>query len=208
MLIGEVYRLRVTNLPLAAGLEVFPTIEVVDRLYPPVGQEGRFPVPIELTQEELELALDGKFVTRVIYLEDPAAALPVAEDPVQQTYFEAASGDNPLEVADRLGRPMAILRLGGRLPEAEGPDATFLFGSPPWVRFTPAAVERIAVPPAERRVPVVEPPADEPGVNDSAASGSANWLSATDDIDSTAIAPLRQPLILSGSTMKPHQVAR
>ena len=27
------------------ALEVYPTIEVIDRLYPPVGQEGRFPIP-------------------------------------------------------------------------------------------------------------------------------------------------------------------
>src|SRR5271169_2319135 len=35
-LIGAVYRLRVTNIPQAEGLEIYPTIEVVDRLYAPV----------------------------------------------------------------------------------------------------------------------------------------------------------------------------
>ncbi len=105
------------------------------------------------------MALEGKFVTRVIYLEDPLTALPVAEDPHEQSYFEVAAHDNPLEVADRLGRPMAILRLGGRLPEAEGPDAAFLFGSPPWVRFHQPAVERVAVPPPARGA---NPPAAPP----------------------------------------------
>ena len=38
-LIGAVYRLRVTNIRLAEGAEVFPTIEVIDRLYAPAGQE-------------------------------------------------------------------------------------------------------------------------------------------------------------------------
>ena len=37
LLIGSVYRLRVTSIPLAEGLEVFPTIEVIDRLYAPLG---------------------------------------------------------------------------------------------------------------------------------------------------------------------------
>lgn len=135
LLIGSVYRLRITNIPLNEGLEVYPTIEVIDRLYPPMGQEFRFPIPIQLTQEELEMALDGKFVTRVIYLEEPHAALPERELPDQQSYFEAREGENPLEVADALGRPMAILRLGGRLPDAEGPDAAFLFGSPPLLKW-------------------------------------------------------------------------
>ena len=53
LLIGSVYRLRVANIPLHEGFEVYPTIEVIDRLYPPVGQEFKFPIPIELTTEEL-----------------------------------------------------------------------------------------------------------------------------------------------------------
>lgn len=131
MLISPVYRLRVTNIPNQEGMEVFPTIELVDRLYPPPGEALRFPVPIELTQQELELALRGKFVTRVIYVEDPLRALPLPEKNNHQSWFEVKAGDNPLEVADRLGRPIAILRIGGRVPDASGPAPNFLFGSPP-----------------------------------------------------------------------------
>jgi hypothetical protein len=144
----------VTNIPRAAGYEVFPTIEVVNRLYPPVGMEARFPVPIELTQEDLELALGGKFVTRIIYLEDPEQALPMAENPNEQQWFEVAPGQDPLEVADRLGRPMAILRIGGRVPVGDDPDAAFMFGSPPFMRY--AAHEDVARPAAAQ-----SPPADD-----------------------------------------------
>ena len=105
LLIGAVYRLRVTNIRLAEGLEVFPTIEVIDRLYPPPGQECRFAIPIELTEEDLKLAIEGKFVTRVIFLEDPRHALPARENPQVQNWFEAAPGQDPLAVADGLGRP-------------------------------------------------------------------------------------------------------
>ncbi|REK15804.1 MAG: hypothetical protein DWQ37_08275 [Planctomycetota bacterium] len=135
MLIGAVYRLRVTNIPEQIGFEVFPTVEVIDRTYPPRGQEFRFPIPVELTQEELEMALAGQFVTRVIYLEDPDNAVPVAREGNEQAYFEVADGDNPLDVADTLGRPVAILRLGARVPGPEGPDATFLYGCPPMVKW-------------------------------------------------------------------------
>ncbi len=148
MLIGSVYRLRVTNIPLQEGLEVYPTIEVIDRLYPPVGQEFRFPIPIELAQEELEMALAGKFVTRVIYLEDPESALPVAQRPDEQSYFEAAEGENPLDVADGLGRPMAILRMGARLPGPEGLDDLFLYGSPPMLKWKPSQSRSLPKSPA------------------------------------------------------------
>lgn len=131
MLIGAVYRFRVTGIPQYEGLEVYPTVEVIDRIYPPVGLESKFPIDIELTQQELEMALDGKFVTRVIYLEDPDTALPVAENPDHQSFYEVRPHEQPLEVADRLGRPVAILRMGGRTPDEGGPDMKFLYGCPP-----------------------------------------------------------------------------
>ena len=139
MLVAPVYRLRVSNIPNHPGAEVFPTVEVIDRLYPPEGQALRFPIPVVLTQEELEMALDGSYVTRVIYLEDPDQALPQAQIDGEQNYFEVVAGDDPLASADRLGRPVAILRIGGRLPGPEGPDQHFLAGSPPvMVHETPA----------------------------------------------------------------------
>lgn len=130
--LGQVYRLRITDIPYEEGREVFPTIELIDRLHPPRGQEVRFAIPIEFTQEDLEMALAGKYVTRVVYLEDPNNALPVSADKVGNESFDALPGEDPLEVADRIGRPMAIIRLGGRLPEdASGVDRAFVGNSPP-----------------------------------------------------------------------------
>lgn len=154
LLIGQVYRLRVMNIPLNGGAEVFPTIEVIDRLYTPRGQERRFPIEIELTLEDLELALAGKFVTRVIYLEDPLSALPIPGDrSKEQNWFEAGAGRDPLAMADELGRPVAILRLGARLPDTtNGPDMNFLFGCPPLVKYPP-------------RVKILPPPRQKPAPN-------------------------------------------
>jgi hypothetical protein len=117
MQIGPVYRLKVTEIPNYPGVEIFPTVEVIDRLHPPPGMLLRYPIPIELTQDELELAADGSFVTRVIYVEDPHQALPVAQRrDSEQRWVEAPHGEDPLVTADRFGRPIAILRIGGRVP--------------------------------------------------------------------------------------------
>jgi len=132
--IGSVYRFKVTRIPKYEGFEVYPSLEVIDRLYPPSGQKWRFPIPIDITQSELELAINGKYVTRVIYLENPNNALPLRQNPDEIQWFEASPSENPLEVADRLGRPVAILRIGGRLPGSEGASDAFLFGSPGWTR--------------------------------------------------------------------------
>ncbi|MEE8450375.1 MAG: hypothetical protein V3R99_00620 [Thermoguttaceae bacterium] len=147
MLIGQVYRIRVMGIPRNPGMEVFPTIEIIDRLYTPRDQMDRFAIPVELTLADLELALQGKFVTRVIYLEDPANALPVPDDPGAQDWFEAAPGQDPLAVADALGRPVAILRLGGRLPDhAARPNEHFLYGCPPVVKYPRRAAAPAPIP--------------------------------------------------------------
>jgi hypothetical protein len=153
-LIGQVYRFKVTRIPLQPGREVFPSVEVIDRLYPPPGKEHQFPIPVQMTQQDLVLALQGKMVTRVIFVEDPKRALPVQEAGGMQNWFEARNGEDPLQVADLLGRPVAILRLGARVPDNQtGPDDDFLYGCPPWqhcpeveVVETPAAEPKDAVP--------------------------------------------------------------
>jgi hypothetical protein len=140
LMVGNVYRLKVTGIPFRPGQEVFPSIEIINRLYPPYGSEARFPLPIELTREELELAIRGQYVVRIIYLENPRTALPSREDPHQQRHFEVGPNQDPLEVADALGRPMAILRIGSRVPEQDNTTGRFVFNSPPWVQL-PAWIE-------------------------------------------------------------------
>jgi hypothetical protein len=174
--IGPVYRFRVTEIPGQPGVEIFPTVELIDRLYPPPGQSLRFPVPIELTQDELRLAAEGRFITRVVYVEDPDLAPAIARDANEQPWVEARAGDDPLVMADSLGRPIAIVRLGGRVPV--GDEAAFTYGAVEPVVFDQAplhqgqpvsasdaqveqAIERIV--PAER-VPTQQLPTVEAGV--------------------------------------------
>lgn len=134
MLIGEVYRCKLTNIDGFPGEEIYPTIEVINRLYPPQGRAAEFPIPIHITQEEIELALDGKYITRVIYLESPDLALPVAQRPDSQRIIEIGPTADPLHAADALGRPMAILRIGSRIPSRDGMDGLG-YGSPPLQRL-------------------------------------------------------------------------
>jgi len=139
MLIGPVYRLKLTRIPRHEGEEVYPTIEVINRLYPPPGLQNHFPIPVHFTQEELTMALSGRLVTRVIYLEDPQSALPVRDTLDQQRYYEVRSEEDPLKAADRLGRPVAIMRMGSRTPEYDSLHQRFLFDCPPLQQLaTPA----------------------------------------------------------------------
>ncbi len=127
--IGEVYRFKVTS---ATGdYIVYPTVELIDRLYPPQGSEQKFPVPVELTESELRLAAAGNFVTRVIYLEDPGNALPYRQDAAgEQDFFEVFPDQDPVEAAFGMGRPVAILRMGSKAPMREEDGTEFSFGNP------------------------------------------------------------------------------
>ncbi len=139
--VGHVYRLRVSQIPNRGLASLYPTIELLDRLHPPIGKETRFPIPVDIAEEDIALALSGKYVTRVIYVEDPQTALPSRDFP-DQRYFEVLPHEDPLEVAGQLGRPIAILRMGSVTPDTSGPDAAFLFASPPLRRFVaPQPVE-------------------------------------------------------------------
>ena len=151
MLVGAIYRFRITGIPRAFGAELYPTVEVIDRTYPPPGLAHRYPIPINLDQEDLDSALEGQMVTRVIFLEDPQTAMPLASEPTDSKAIDIAEYQDALEVADRFGRPVAIVRIGSVTPP-RAPELMpqFFFGYPTW---TPL----VASPPQSTADPAVQP---------------------------------------------------
>ena len=123
---GLVYRFRVDFVDIETPRTLYPSIEIVDRLYPPKGQETQFPIPVVLNENDLAQASGGKMVTKVIYLERAESTVPRLPKETAQPYFDVPGGQDPLQVADGLGRPLAILRMGSRVPtagELAGPSA-------------------------------------------------------------------------------------
>ncbi len=113
---GHIYRLRIADMPEFPGVEVYPSIEILDRLHPPQGREADYPMPVVLTEADIREAINGHMVTRVVYLEQPQLAA-VALDPLRREIPQSVNpADNALQEADKLGRPMIIVRIGGRTP--------------------------------------------------------------------------------------------
>ncbi len=121
---GVGYRLRIFNIPERPGAEVFPVIEVVGHLHRPEGIDpGKYPIRVIFTRDDLDTVLDlGRLVTKVIYLEDPDQALPLRMAKDQIPVVSLNPAEHPLRVASALGRPMAIVRIGGRRPTLEEVD--------------------------------------------------------------------------------------
>ncbi|MGI9473030.1 MAG: hypothetical protein ACR2NZ_15930 [Rubripirellula sp.] len=182
VLVGSVYRFQVTRIPGAEGAELYPTIEVIDRTYPPPGLATRYPIVIQLDQDDFDAAMAGQLVTRVVYLEDPDTATPIEQTPITNRPVEAAEYQDALEVADRLGRPVAIVRIGSVAPPRSlALLPQFFFGNPIWA---PIHEPEIATP-----LPVVAParPTLLPSttVTDSSVSDLGGPSATVTDLDST-----------------------
>ncbi|MFP6769299.1 MAG: hypothetical protein VB859_14085 [Planctomycetaceae bacterium] len=145
LLVGEIYRLQISDMAAFPGVSLFPTIEVLDRLHPPAGRRFQFPVPVELTDEDIRLALQGHLVTRVVFLEEPRLA-GGTESTTPMMVRDRSPEENLFAEADRVGRPMLVVRLGGRLPPVRNAPGTF-FGTGALIEFPPksppAPVSRI-----------------------------------------------------------------
>jgi uncharacterized repeat protein (TIGR01451 family) len=129
MMVGHVYRVKISGIPERPGLELFPTIEILDRLHPPEGKLEQYPIPVEITEQEIEAAEHDRMVTKVVFLEQPDIAAP-ASDEVRIRVEELDSRVNLLEAADMRGRPIAIVRIGGRVPDVNSPTDEFYSQSP------------------------------------------------------------------------------
>lgn len=134
LLVGPVYRFRLIGIANHPEDELFPTLEIIDRTYPPAERSHRFPIVIEIDEKDIESALRGDLVMRVIYLEDGTYAEPISYAGSNQRVEDIQNNEDALRVADYLGRPLAILRIGSRVPETTDGFFTseFLYGSPPW----------------------------------------------------------------------------
>ena len=141
LMVGAVYRFRITNIPSAAGAELYPTVELIGRTYPPPGLATSFPIPINLSETDMQEALAGNLVTRVIYLEDPQTAVPMAVDSKSSRALDIGESEDALAIADEYGRPVAIVRMGSVAPpRAEALKPQFYFGFPTWAPiFKPEA---------------------------------------------------------------------
>jgi uncharacterized repeat protein (TIGR01451 family) len=129
--IGFVYRLRIADMPEFPGIELFPTIEMIDRLHPPPGRAQDFPIPVNFSADDIQAALDGRLVTKVVYLEQPQLA--VTGDLTQAMLSRVLPPDRNLLIeADRSGRPMILVRLGSRAPDDSQADAGFFLPPAPF----------------------------------------------------------------------------
>jgi uncharacterized repeat protein (TIGR01451 family) len=96
-------------------LVLFPSIEVRGALWlGPKLNPADYPAPVVLSPADIESIRAGDVVTKAIYLENPERAAPVATTPDAPIELNFPPGVDLLEQARRAGRPVAVVRFGGR----------------------------------------------------------------------------------------------
>ncbi len=125
---GNIYRLKVTNVPGRPGVELYPTLEIG----PPTPRTEAYlahnAIPAQFTEEDFDQVLSGNFVTKVIYLPDPEfqeLALAGVETLVST---RLDPGIDPIVEADRRGAILAIVRVGNKDLEVPGGGEAELSG--------------------------------------------------------------------------------
>jgi uncharacterized repeat protein (TIGR01451 family) len=112
---GYFYRLRISNLPGHPGVSIYPTLEVRGSLkLSPKLNAIHYPAPVRLTEADIESVLAGNLICKVVYLENPDRAVPTTTPPAMPLEFNLPPGSDLLTEAHDRGRPMVIVRMGGR----------------------------------------------------------------------------------------------
>lgn len=116
---GYAYRIALTELPGHPGRTLYPVLEVRGTLVPRPGmQYMEFPAPVYVTQDDIDKALVGGLITKVVYLEDPTKAVPIASQADLPLEFGEATVEDAMTSATGNGRLVAVLRFGDRVPDA------------------------------------------------------------------------------------------
>src|SRR5262249_38533934 len=109
---AAIYRLKLSDIPGRAGLELYPTLEVVPGNAKTTTFLAHSAVPVKFTEEDFEQVAAGNFIVKVIYLPDPQFQDLAATGPDEVVSSRLEPGVDPLVEAKRRGSILAVVRLG------------------------------------------------------------------------------------------------
>jgi uncharacterized repeat protein (TIGR01451 family) len=125
---GYLYRIKCSGFADRPDLAIYPTLEVRGSLTLTARvNPASFPAPVVLTDADLRSALSGSLITKVVYLENPEKAAPGLAPPGQTTETDLPPDRDLLNEARDVGRPVLVVRFGGRIP----PPAELVSGTVP-----------------------------------------------------------------------------
>jgi uncharacterized repeat protein (TIGR01451 family) len=148
---GYIYRVQVSNPEKFPNADFFPTLEVRGSLRVASNlRAGDFPAGLNFSEEDFRSVGQGALLTKVVVLEPPEHAVPMATRPDQPLEIQLPTNQDPLLMATYRGHPLLVVRAGQRQLTSEDLAAQGIAGTillpgeknlgwpriPPWVGHT------------------------------------------------------------------------
>jgi hypothetical protein len=143
---GAIYRLKLSSIDGApAGLELYPTLEVVPTNPKTEAFLAHNAVPIEFTPEDFRQVTEGNYLVKVIYLPSPEYQELAASGTGEIVSTKLEPGADPIKEALRRGCILLVLRMGNmdqEVPNSPAIDAPGPHGAPSF--FPPTGLPLMA----------------------------------------------------------------
>jgi uncharacterized repeat protein (TIGR01451 family) len=110
---GYSYRLAVHDIPSLPHQAFFPSLEVLGALA--LMRNADFPAHVKFTEDELRKVMAGSYIKKVVTMERPDQAIPIAIKADEPLEIPVLSTRNPLIEAAERGQPLVVYQLGQRV---------------------------------------------------------------------------------------------
>ena len=111
---GNVYRLKLTNIPSHPGKELYPTLEIAPTAARTQAFLAHSSVPVEFSDTDFDQVFSGNFVTKVVYLPNPEFQGIAMSGVGTLVNTQLQPGVDPIIEASKRGSILAVIRMGNK----------------------------------------------------------------------------------------------
>ena len=117
---GQAYHVELRNIPGREGVELYPSLQIATVKAQTRAYVAHNAISLQLTDEDIDQALAGHLVTKVIYLPDPEHQELAIAGIATVVSTRLDPGIDPVVEADRRGEIVAVLQVGNRDSDPPG----------------------------------------------------------------------------------------
>ena len=111
---GNIYRLKLSNIPGHTGKELFPTLEIAPTAARTQAFLAHSSIPVEFNDNDFDQVFSGNYVTKVIYLPNPEFQGIAMSGVGTLVNTQLQPGVDPIVEASKRGTILAVIRMGNK----------------------------------------------------------------------------------------------
>ena len=111
---GNIYRLKLSEVPGHPGKELYPTLEIAPTAARTQAFLAHSAVPVEFTDTDFDQVFSGNFVTKVVYLPNPEFQGIAMSGVGTLVNTQLQPGVDPIIEASKRGAILAVIRMGNK----------------------------------------------------------------------------------------------